>query len=297
MRQDDSGAAFQSLRHEGGKEAWAWHRGVLHPRLRGRVVACAGFEIRTAVEQNWREIPIPRVPLIISLDGAIAVEQAGESRTLTSFVCGPDDGPTMTGLGTRWAGLQVDLTPPAAAAVLRLPLAELSRAVVPLEDLLGPAAVHLEERLVALDAWPERISLVQAFLVERLAGARELPAELHEAWRLMVADGGRSEVRDLADHVGWSRQHLSTRFSEELGLSPKRLARVVRLDHAATLARAGGEGWSWIALECGYYDQAHMINEFRELAGCTPSEYVGGLATADRALTDREATFFQDSLA
>lgn len=286
----------QTLRHEDEQGVWAWCSGAIHPRLRGRVDSCGGFEIRTAAEQTWREVPVPRVPLIITMDGAVELATDSGPKRVTSFVCGPVDGPTMTALGTRYSGLLVDLTPPAAAAILGLPLAEITRDVVALDDLMGSEAAHVEERLGESRSWPERIAIIQDFLVDRLAGARTVPAQLREAWRLMVTGAGRPGIRDLAARVGWSRQHLSARFREELGLPPKRLARVIRFDHAVTLARRDDpEDWSRIALQCGYYDQAHLVNEFRDLAGCTPSEYVAGLTTTERALTAREATFLQDS--
>ena len=68
------------------------------------------------------------------------------------------------------------------------------------------------------------------------------------------------------------------------GLTPKRLARVIRFRHALAQAqRSRTVDWAQLALECGYFDQAHFINEFRELAGTTPAEYAATHLTAPAA--------------
>lgn len=63
-------------------------------------------------------------------------------------------------------------------------------------------------------------------------------------------------------------------FTTAVGLTPKRYGRILRFHRAAALARDGGVAWARVAHECGYYDQAHLIRDFRELAEVTPSELV-----------------------
>jgi AraC-like DNA-binding protein len=86
-------------------------------------------------------------------------------------------------------------------------------------------------------------------------------------------------VAELAREVGWSRRHFSERFAREVGLSPKQAARVVRFGRVtAVLRRLGGSGrpggLAEVAQLCGYFDQAHLTNEFRALAGCTPRTWI-----------------------
>ena len=80
--------------------------------------------------------------------------------------------------------------------------------------------------------------------------------------------GGRASIDSVASAAGVSRQHLARAFAYHVGVSPKIFARVVRFRRA--LALAGGRDWAGLAAELGYFDQSHLIADFREFAGVTP---------------------------
>jgi AraC-like DNA-binding protein len=83
----------------------------------------------------------------------------------------------------------------------------------------------------------------------------------------------------LAAHVGVTRRHLERRFLDVVGISPKRLARITRFQHALhALERTVAPGGAVVAAACGYADQAHFVREFRELAGCPPTRHLLGRA-------------------
>jgi transcriptional regulator GlxA family with amidase domain len=78
----------------------------------------------------------------------------------------------------------------------------------------------------------------------------------------------------MAKELGWSHRRLIARFRDQIGLTPKLLARIIRFDHAVTALRASPvRGLAELAFECGYADQAHLNREFRELAGTSPTEF------------------------
>jgi AraC-like DNA-binding protein len=79
-------------------------------------------------------------------------------------------------------------------------------------------------------------------------------------------------VADLAHEVGWSRRHLTDRFTDEYGIGPKQAARIERFQHARQLI-GGGHPVADVAARCGYADQAHLTRDFRALGGCTPTEW------------------------
>jgi AraC-like DNA-binding protein len=84
-------------------------------------------------------------------------------------------------------------------------------------------------------------------------------------------------VAEVADRLGWSFTRLLRRFADQVGLTPKRFARVRRfqrlLASITSTAPPGAVDWAQRAVDIGYHDQAHMIHEFRALAGLCPTKY------------------------
>jgi transcriptional regulator GlxA family with amidase domain len=86
------------------------------------------------------------------------------------------------------------------------------------------------------------------------------------------APRGQARVREIAKDAGLSQRRLIELFTAAVGLTPKRFGRVLRFHRAAALGRSAAFDWTRVAHECGYYDQAHLIRDFRELAEVTPSD-------------------------
>jgi transcriptional regulator GlxA family with amidase domain len=107
----------------------------------------------------------------------------------------------------------------------------------------------------------------------RIAAARTPSREVGWAYRTLAASGGQARVTSIARDIGWSRKHLAARFTQEIGCGPKTVARIMRFNRAASLARTTDESWAGIAADCGYADQAHLIREFRDLAGDAPTDW------------------------
>ena len=153
---------------------------------------------------------------------------------------------------------------------------------------LGVAARELTDRTVACDEMGARwiahapwgdagdemdaVDSLQRLLLGRL-GALERPDPLvaHAAAALFRPEPPSIEA--LGRETGRSRQHLARTFRFHVGVSPKQLARVARLQRAIVdLRRGRGHGLADAALRLGYFDQAHMARDFRALAGLTPAE-------------------------
>jgi AraC-like DNA-binding protein len=90
----------------------------------------------------------------------------------------------------------------------------------------------------------------------------------------LAATGGRIPIEELATQTGFTRKHLGTLFQQQVGLSPKALARIHRFRGALALldGSAGQVPWAELAEQCGFYDQSHLINEFRRFTGFSPVE-------------------------
>ncbi|MFE2294186.1 helix-turn-helix domain-containing protein [Streptomyces sp. NPDC059452] len=254
------------------EDGWEVAHLVGGPSLDG--VRMAGFRDRAAVGLDMQVLPQPAVVVVIGLgDAPVTVESATGPRPMRSFVAPLSPGPAHI-RGERVACVEVCLSPRAAHALLGVPPRELDGSVTVLEDLWGRHARLLRERLTDATTWQERLALTDAFLARRAAGAPSMSPEVAAAWDTIVARRGRIRVDDLAASFGWSRKRLWSRFTDQIGLTPKRAAVLVRFDHAARALHAGNSAAD-TALTCGYADQPHLHRDVLALAGCTP----GALAT------------------
>jgi AraC-like DNA-binding protein len=248
--------------------------GAPAPALRESVSGYYGFREETAAPMRRREGPGRDVVVVISF----GEEWRIDGERLTSFVAGLHQRQVTTEHPGRSFGMQVDLRPPAAYALFEVPLHTLANRKVAFEDVLGEPA--LVERLHGADGWDARFRLLDTVLTRRLAASREASREVRWAWRRLVETDGGIPIRTLAQDLGWSRKRIVARFREEIGLPPKAAARLLRFERArALIEQAADPDWTRIALDAGYYDQSHMINDFRAVTGRTP------------------ATFFQDAAA
>lgn len=200
----------------------------------------------------------------------------GSEVVVDSFVAGLTEHASLVG-ADEFAGIQLDLAPRAAVALLGGAAADLRDHSVPVDDALGHEATELRDRIREADAWAARVALVDRWLLRRLVDAPPADPTLDRAWRLLDASRGRARIEAVADEVGWSTRHLRRRFKAAFGIGPKAAARVMRL-HAAWQAidpaRSGELGR--IAVEHGYADQAHFSNEVREMTGYAPSVLLAG---------------------
>jgi AraC-like DNA-binding protein len=146
---------------------------------------------------------------------------------------------------------------------------------VPLGDVWRDRGETLA-RLVEAPGDAERVRVLECALLRRVALDRR-DALVEAAVARILAHGGREPVDALGTALGVTRQHLARRFRERVGEGPKMLARVARVQRVvarlATRPALPRVSWSALALECGYYDQAHLAADFRALVGRSPSEY------------------------
>jgi AraC-like DNA-binding protein len=221
-----------------------------------------------------REVPFPGVPLILNLGPPWNIEDdgvPGSKRPHDSFLAGLYTTPTVVEGGDSWACIELRLTPLGARRLLGRPMHELTNRTLDLEELL-PRGGDVTGRLREASSWSERFDLVESFLVRRLADSAPTSPAIEWSWRRLRLSHGRAPIAALANELGWSHRRLIARFREHVGLTPKAFARVIRFDRAVgLLGRAAGEGLAAVAFDCGYFDQAHMNRDFRELAGTTPA--------------------------
>ena len=175
----------------------------------------------------------------------------------------------------RQSGIQLALSPLGARALLGRPAGELAGIDVDGSEVLGIMARELHERLREADTWAARFALLDQILLDHADLDQQVTPDIAEAWRLLTRSGGTIQAGELARRVGWSSRYLQRRLLTETGLTPKAAARVTRFDRARrALQRQPALPLARLAADSGYYDQAHLAREFRELAGCPPSAWL-----------------------
>ncbi|RJO75793.1 AraC family transcriptional regulator [Nocardia panacis] len=174
-------------------------------------------------------------------------------------------------------GVVVALSPLGCRTLFGLPAGELWDTSVECAELTGAIGRQLWEELQGTIDWPTRFGVCDRIL-STLAGPGRVALELTHAWRSIVDSDGAMPIGPLADEIGWSRQHLTRRFTAEFGLSPKLAARVARFERAKRMIERIPSyiTLAEVAAVCGYYDQAHLNRDFVELAGCAPTTWLAG---------------------
>ena len=254
--------------------------------LRGLLSWYSGYQQEGVPPGRHRGLPSPYLTVIITLGDPLTVarhpdpaDPPGEYLTL---VGGLHTRPAIITHPGRQSGIQLALSPLGARALLGCPAGALAGIDVDGSEVLGDVARELHERLGEAGSWAARFALLDQILLDHADLDRQVTPDVAEAWRLLTRSGGTVRAGELARRVGCSPRYLQRRLQAETGLTPKAAARVARFDRARrTLQRQAAApagpspatspaslSLASLAAECGYYDQAHLAREFRELAGC-----------------------------
>lgn len=214
-----------------------------------------------------RGLPSRSLTLVVTMDGTVDLPE-GSFDTLISGL--HSTAVTITHQGFQH-GVQIDLTPLGARALFGLPAGELAFTSLTW-DTLGAPGGEVLDRLRSAATWTERFAVLDAVFDRLLRPVRLPPQEVLWAWDRLAHGVG---VGDIAASVGWSRQHLTSSFRREFGLTPKVAGRVMRFERAGLLLRGMTRpSLADVAIACGYTDQAHFNREWRALSGATPSEWI-----------------------
>lgn len=183
----------------------------------------------------------------------------------------------------------VRLRPEGVAAFLRDTPATIAGQVVELDAVLGPAIEKLREQLALCRDLRSRVLLLAAAVARHLEAEPAVSDGVRLALDMLHGSRGGTPIYEIVRATGFSHRWLTERFRAEVGLAPKTYARVVRFESAfERLGALDQVHWADFALDCGYYDQAHLVREFRDLAGTTPREVFRRRAPDGLGLLDEE---------
>jgi AraC-like DNA-binding protein len=259
---------------------WYWE-GAPGPHLQERLLP----QVQAAMILNLREEPI-----------AIYEDRGGAGSYGTAAFSGARSNCFTIDCNQQERVVGVQFAPGGAFPFFRVPMSELEDASFDMADLWGQEAEWVRERVLAARTPHAMLAVLAACLEERLGmascdsaskpgagrGSRTVlnnfdrlhPAVVYMAGELDICDGpGR--VHRVTGKIGMSQRRVAQLFHEQVGVSPKTFHRVRRFQH--TLARLRGVrqvDWADLAVAFGYYDQAHLSHDFRQIAGMTPSAYL-----------------------
>jgi methylphosphotriester-DNA--protein-cysteine methyltransferase len=247
----------------------------VRPSLRSHVAHILEYRevIPPGTETRERVVPDGAVRLVFNLGSAPSVEaQAGRP----AEVIGASATPVVVTLRGRVEGLSITLRPGAAAALLGIPAGEFAETTVALEDVWRGAGADLRDQLAEADDDEARVERLQAALHQRLvSGEATAHRGAAHAARIIAGSGGRTRLGDVAAAIGVGERRLQQLFHTHVGLGPRTWSRLARLHSCIRQLRdAAPPPWAQVAVEGGFYDQSHLVNEFRALCGLTPTEFL-----------------------
>jgi AraC-like DNA-binding protein len=248
------------------------------PELRNEIYGYSDYRERTGRFTVRRELPHAEGVLIVNLGAPIAIT-GGDGRMLQlkpgdSFVAGAHLRPALSHSEGAQAGMHVFLPLATLRRLLGMPMDRLVDCVVPLDTLLGAGARDLGAKLCEAKGCAARITLLDAALGRYLTQVAPLAPQQVHALQLLRAHPNK-DISEIARDVGWSGKHLASRVKDAIGIGPHCFRRLLRFQMLTAMIgrRAGPPDWAGLAFDAGYCDQPHMVREFREFSGITPTIY------------------------
>ena len=217
-------------------------------------------------------LPGGQVHLMVNLheDEFRIYERDVVHRTHGAVLEGPTSASRVIDTGLQRSLICVDFTLGGAAAFFKLPLSEARDGLIELDRVWARDGATLRERLLETAAPAAKLQVVHDMLVRHFA-RREADPAIRPAAALIERG---ATIGQVASCIGLLSRTLNRRFTAAVGLTPKRYARVRRLQRVLGSIRAMRDvDWPATAAAHGYADQAHLVHDFRELTGMTPTEY------------------------
>lgn len=227
-----------------------------------------------------RVLPSGEMQLVINLEeDRLRVYDREDTDRCQSF-----PGALLTGARSEYAVIDtaqqayilgVQFRPGGAFPFFRLPAGELWNTQAPLEALWASDAARVRCQLLEAATHQERFAILENRLLRELARGREPNGAVGFALRQFVAEPHATSIAAVTHESGLSAKRFIQVFRDEVGLTPKVFCRVRRFQQAlGQIQQRGKVDWAGVAVDAGYFDQAHFIHDFRAFSGISPSAYV-----------------------
>jgi AraC-like DNA-binding protein len=238
------------------------------------------YEHPPRLHQKERLMPDGCIGLIVNLEENVTrvydADDMNKMRKLNGCsVSGPHTKCFVIDTDEQTCVIGVSFRPAGAFPFLKLPSDELQNQHVELEDLWGGLARELRERALAAKSPEAKVRVVELALLERAAGMFDGQPVVEYAVENFLLRPATTRITEVADKTGFSSRRFIELFKQHVGMTPKLFCRVRRFQKVLRRITSGRPvNWSGTALECGYFDQAHFIHDFRAFSGINPSKYL-----------------------
>ncbi len=157
------------------------------------------------------------------------------------------------------------------------PIKDLANKETPIELLFGEKiAKKLEQKIIQATDVKQRIDIIENFLLEKLNDKSTIDNIVKTTVDALLSTNGNAPIKNILKEDLSKRRQLERKFAKQIGISPKQLGKVIRLQTALKmLLNKKAESLTDIAYESEYYDQAHFIKDFKEFTGTSPKEFLG----------------------
>jgi AraC-like DNA-binding protein len=166
--------------------------------------------------------------------------------------------------------------PYGVANFIKTPLKSLENKETPIAELFGRTiANELEQKIIRATGTQQRIEIIETFLLNKLNEKETIDNIVKSTVDALLATSGSLPIKAILKDDLSKRRQLERNFLKQIGMSPKQLGKVVRLETALKLLlNQKTDTFTQIAYESGYYDQNHFIKDFKEFTGTTPKEFL-----------------------
>lgn len=260
------------------------------PRLRAAVSHIMTVDMHLSGPAYGRSAPFPPTPQhSLNFYPADATRSRSGGLDFTDLpacaIIGPQTTKVDLLMGPHHRFVTVGFLPGGLHRLLRLPLPELLDRPLDAADVLGREIHEVTERLREARQPQQMKTIVEAYLLRKLGQYAATPLE--RGIRLMLQNNPTDTIEQVAALSCLSLRQFERRSREILGYSPKFFARIIRFSRAYRLkVRQPQATWTSISHHCGYYDQMHLIRDFREFTGTTPKLISREILAAPLTLQD-----------
>jgi AraC-like DNA-binding protein len=238
------------------------------------------YEGYTQPHAKERVLPTGQMQIVINLleDKSCIYDREDTERCQTfggSLLAGAHSEYLVISTAMQASVIGVNFKPGGVFPFLRMPAGELRDTTVSLDTLWGADANDLRDQLLGAVTPHARFEILERVLLAELARGFDRHPAVRFALHQFIAAPHMTTISGVTDQIGLSPRRFIQVFRDETGFTPKVFCRIRRFQQA--LGRMEGRKkveWAGVALDCGYFDQAHFIHDFRAFSGINPSSYL-----------------------